>query len=138
MESLSCEEFCLLREIIRVLDPVKATVEALCRSDMDLCKADTALAFMLSEISAMNCKLSNELKVALRFRINERSTINSTLLNFLKNPNLKAGMDNDVDLGNIRSQLCKPLSRIVNGVYHLHLTLPTKLDLGYPMNHWMS
>ncbi|KAI8130534.1 hypothetical protein CVS40_0250 [Lucilia cuprina] len=101
------EEFQLLKQIVLILNPVKVTVEALCRRDMNLCKADAALSFMLNEISKIDCKLSDELIKSLLKRIKERRTIYSTLLNFLKNPKLNSEFDNSTDLFVIKNELKK-------------------------------
>ena len=42
---------------------------------------------MLNEIGAINCSLAKDLYKSLRKRIEERKTIYSPPLNFLKNPN---------------------------------------------------
>lgn len=44
----SDDDFILVKTIVGVLNPVKITLEALCRRDMDLCKADAALSFILN------------------------------------------------------------------------------------------
>lgn len=105
------EEFRMLSQITSVMNPVKVTVEALCRSDMDLCKADAALSFMLKELSSIKCPLSEELYKSLRKRIQERRTIYSTVINFLKNPSLKSEFDEDVSFHRIKKEIIDLVSR---------------------------
>ena len=50
---------------------------------------------MLNEIRAINCSLAKDLYNTLRKRIEERRTVNSPLLHFLKNPNKNPDKDNN-------------------------------------------
>lgn len=105
MQTFSEHEFNLIKQIVNTLTPIKITLEALCRRDMTLCKADAALAFMVKEISAINCDLSKDLNRSLRKRIEERRTVYATLSNFLKNPNKKSDFDNQLDMILIKTEL---------------------------------
>lgn len=104
-QTFSEDEFNLMKQIINILNPIKITLEALCRRDMTLCKADAALTFMLKEISAIKCGFGKDLYRSLRKRIEERRTAYSTLSNFLKNPNKKSDFDNNLDMILIKSEL---------------------------------
>lgn len=112
------KEFEVINLIVKVLNPIKATVEALCRNDMNLCKADAALSFMTNELTSMGCTLSDELNESLQKRIKERRTIYSTLLNFLKNPNLKSKMDEDFEMFLIKNEITNLMSRFKTNTTH--------------------
>lgn len=47
---VSDSKFELLAELVSVLSPVKLTVVALCHRDANLCTADAALKFLLSQL----------------------------------------------------------------------------------------
>lgn len=106
------EDFIILKQIVTVLDPIKATVEALCRGDMNLCKADAALCFMLKELSSMNCNLSKEIHKSLSKRIQERRTVYSTLLNFLTNPSMMSEFDKTRNMYVIKMEIISLVTRL--------------------------
>lgn len=68
---------------------------------MNLCKSDAAFWFMLKEISDVKCNITNEILTYLRNRIQERGTINSSLLDFLTNLKMKNEFDKDFDLNHL-------------------------------------
>src|SRR5437879_4966000 len=70
--SFTQHEFQLISEIINSLTPIKVTVEALCRRDVNLLTADTAMSFMMDKLKEQNNSLSMQLHSALRFRITQR------------------------------------------------------------------
>ncbi|XP_037823818.1 uncharacterized protein LOC119612145 [Lucilia sericata] len=106
-EQFTDDEFRSIKKIVNVLNPIKITLEALCRSDMTLCKADAALTFMLKEISAMKCDMGDDLCISLRKRIDERRSVYSTILNFLQNPNINSIFDQNVDITKIKYEIKK-------------------------------
>ena len=53
------------------------------------------ITFMLNEIRAINYSLAKDLYKLLHRRIEERRTVYSFLLNFLKNPNKESDFDKD-------------------------------------------
>lgn len=111
LQAFSDEEFYLVKQIINTLNPVKITLEALCRNDMTLCEADAALAFMIKEILTTNCELSKDLYNSLSNRIQERRTMYSTLSNFLKNPNKISDFDNKLDMVLLKKEIKLLISR---------------------------
>ena len=82
---LSHNENQMLLEIIIALVPIKTTVKALCRQDSNLFTADIAINFMLKKLHDANSSLSEKLYVALKFRMEERRTDLSGLLQYLHN-----------------------------------------------------
>lgn len=113
LQQFSDDEFMLVKKVVAVLNPIKITLEALCRRDMDLCKADAALVFMLNEIKEINCDLSRDLYKALLKRIQERRTISSTVLNFLKNPDIKSDFDKHLDITSIKFEIKQLILRLL-------------------------
>ena len=58
-------EYQTISDFVVLLNPVKATVEALCRQDATLVTADIALEFMLTEIKQQQSKIGKQLFSAL-------------------------------------------------------------------------
>lgn len=79
-------EFQIMKDIIQCLEPVKLTVEAICRKDANLCTADASFKFLFDELTKLNKPLSRDFQQALRTRINERPTIMSGVISYLQNP----------------------------------------------------
>lgn len=69
-------DFQLINEIIKVLAPAKLSVEALCRSDANLCTADATLKFLFQQLRDNDSILASKLKTHLlsRMKDRERST----------------------------------------------------------------
>lgn len=111
-------EWQTIKGVVKVLQPIKLTVEALCRRDMDLYKADAALKFMLEELAKIKTTLSNDLQDSLRNRIKQRRTIYSETLSYLTDPDfIKSEPDDCFKTSNIfliKSELEKILIRLNN------------------------
>ena len=60
---------------------------------------------MLNEIRAINCSLAKDFYKSLCKIIEERRTVYSPLLNFLKNPNKESDFDKDLNSTLIKSEL---------------------------------
>ena len=80
-------EFQIMQDIIQCLEPVKLTVEAICRKDANLCTADVSFEFLFNELDKLNTLLSKDFQKALKNRIKERRTIMSDVISYLQNPN---------------------------------------------------
>ena len=85
-------EFQLMNDTIDVLQPIQYAVESLCRQDADLLTAEATMKFLLNNLSQNKSSLAAEMKDALEFRIKQRRTNFSALLNYLHN-----GMELEVD-----------------------------------------
>ena len=64
-----------------------------------------ALTFMPNEIRAINYSLAKYLYKSLRYKIDERRTVYSSLLNIIKNPYKWSDIDKDLDTTLIKSEL---------------------------------
>lgn len=111
-------EYEIIKNIANILQPIKITVEALCRRDMDLCKADVALKFMLCEIHKINSSLSNDLENSPKVRIKERRTFYSGILNFLNNPNSLNNTSDDCLKNPGLSEVQHKLEKLLKRLYH--------------------
>lgn len=112
-------EYEIIKNIANILQPIKKiTVEALCRRDMDLCKADVALKFMLCEIHKINSSLSNDLENSPKVRIKERRTFYSGILNFLNNPNSLNNTSDDCLKNPGLSEVQHKLEKLLKRLYH--------------------
>lgn len=81
--TFSEEEVTMLEQTVAVLEPVKATVLALCRADCNLLVADTLLNFALQKLDTLGTTMAKELAISLRTKIKERRTDLSGLLFYL-------------------------------------------------------
>jgi len=79
-------DFETVREIVSALEPLKDTVEALCRRETNLVAADAALKFASIELEKQTSELSRTLAAALRTRITQRRTHLSGLLQIPMRP----------------------------------------------------
>lgn len=79
----SDEEFNLLFSIIAALTPVKLTINALCRKDVNLLTADASLTFMLGTLFQQKSAIALELLEALKSSILLRRTELSQTLQYL-------------------------------------------------------
>lgn len=75
-----------LERVSNCLEPIRLTVLALCRCDANLYTADASFKFMFEELSKIDTSFSRDLQTALRYRINERRTLASSVLSYLCNP----------------------------------------------------
>ena len=62
-------EYRTISDLVVLLTPVKATVEALCRRDATLITADIALEFMLNKIKQQQSEIGKQLYAALSHRL---------------------------------------------------------------------
>lgn len=72
-----------IEDMIVVLEPIKLTVDTLCRRDSNLITANIALTFMLQKLRSTNSLLSDKLYNSLCIRLKERSTKLGSLLIYL-------------------------------------------------------
>lgn len=86
----SNEEIESLREIVAILNPINMTVKWLCSDQANLAMADAWFTAMFAEISKFDSILAVELTEQLKFRINQRRTVASDVVQFLKNPKIKS------------------------------------------------
>lgn len=97
-------EFKIISDLVLLLAPIKATVEALCRQDANLITADIAMEFMLSKIKEQNCDISRQLFSALSHRIQQRRTQFSSLLMYLHNGHNKFSSMPEIFVSNTNAQ----------------------------------
>src|ERR1043165_4052524 len=71
--------------IVSILQPIKLAEEALCRKESNLLTCDVVIKFMLKKINLVNTNLSCEIETALRFQLQKRRTIMSSVLHYLHN-----------------------------------------------------
>jgi hypothetical protein len=91
-------DFQLINEIIKVLAPVKLSVEALCRSDANLCTADATLKFLFQQLRDNDSILASKLKTNLLSRMKDRRGNElSGVLNYLQNPHIEEIESNNLD-----------------------------------------
>ena len=64
---------------------------------------------------AINCSHAKDLYKSLRKRIEERRSVYSSLLNFLKNPNKETDFDKNLDTTLIKSKLKALILRFAKG-----------------------
>lgn len=89
-------DFELIDEIIKVLAPVKLTVEALCRTDANLCTADAALKFLFQQLNGNSSDLASKFKIHLQKRMKDRRRNElSGVLCYLQNPHSDNLADDD-------------------------------------------
>lgn len=99
--TFSADECKQIDQLVSALEPIKATVEALCRRDANLLTAETALKFLMETLLEQeeSSALAKQLVVALRRRISERRRSKLTgLLRYLHNPNVISSAGHDEDL----------------------------------------
>lgn len=96
-ESIEEREVQLLEDIVLSLEPIEATVEALCRRDANLISADATLSFTLKKLKEQDSSLSLKLFQALSQRIEQRRTDVSGVLQFLHTNGDSALNDSDLD-----------------------------------------
>lgn len=97
-------EYKIVSDLVALLTPVKATVEALCRRDATLITADIALEFMLTKIKQQKSEIGNKLYAALSHRIKERRTPLSSLVYYLHNGQVTSTKITDVFVPNTSNQ----------------------------------
>jgi hypothetical protein len=98
---LSELEFTQIENLVRALETVKLTVDALCRRDANLLTAEAALKFMVTKLRSQDTSVSRDLVAALFTRIRQRRTQLSGVLRYLHNAKAFAeisGEDEDDDL----------------------------------------
>ncbi|GBP86798.1 Retrovirus-related Pol polyprotein from transposon 297 [Eumeta japonica] len=102
----------LINEIIKVLAPVKLSVEALCRSDANLCTADATLKFLFQQLCDNDSIFASKLKIHLLNRMKDRRRNElSGVLNYLQNPHTEKtesdNLDTDYDVKELFSSPSK-------------------------------
>jgi len=83
---LTDADFKRIREIIAALEPVKLSVEALCRRETNLVSVDAAMRFCIVKLEKQASELGKTMAVALRQRVTEHHTDLSGLLQYLCDP----------------------------------------------------
>lgn len=94
-------EFTQIENLVRALETVKLTVDALCRRDANLLTAEAALKFMIKKLRNLDSSVSRDLTAALSTRIRQRRTPLSGVLRYLHNAKAFAEIideDEDDDL----------------------------------------
>ena len=86
-------DFEVAQNIVHCLEPVKLTVEGICRRDANLATADASFKFLFRELGDLNTKFSINLEESLKKRISERRTIMSGVMDYLQNPNKQDSED---------------------------------------------
>jgi len=82
------EDFMLVENVIKALTPVRNTVEAICCANSTLITADAAMDFMLKVLSSQDSEIAIDILDALKNRLQERRTKNSSILQYLHTGNL--------------------------------------------------
>lgn len=102
-------DFHLINEITKVLDPAKLTVEALCRSDANLCTADAAIKFLFKQLNEKHSVLASKFKTHLEERLKDRRRNElSGVLCYLQKPQGESeSLDVDPELGDLFSSPSK-------------------------------
>ena len=95
-ENMEDWEFSGLQQLVEALEPLKVTVERICRRDADLFTTDVALNFAIQKLETANTPISLELSVALRRRILERRTDASSVLQYLKFGQMEQSLDEEL------------------------------------------
>ncbi|CAG4946918.1 unnamed protein product [Parnassius apollo] len=80
------QEYDVLMDLERILQPVKLAVEVLCRRESNLITAETTLRFIISKLININKPLARKLVDSLRKRISERRTDLTAVLLYLHDP----------------------------------------------------
>lgn len=91
-------EFTQIENVVRALETVKLTVDALCRRDANLLTAEAALKFMITKLRSLESSVSRDLAAALSIRISQRRTQLSGVLRYLHTANAVGEDDDDDDL----------------------------------------
>lgn len=90
--TFSSAEIESLREIVGVMKPITRVVEVLCSDQANLAIADSMFAVMFTEIGKYNSIFALELLQELKFRVAQRRTVASDVLQFLRDPKAKSPM----------------------------------------------
>jgi len=80
---ISDADFCVIREMVSCLEPLKLAVAALCRRDTNLLRGEAALHFCLMELQKQNSELARTLADVLGSRIQQRRKVHSAVLQYL-------------------------------------------------------
>lgn len=105
--TFSANEFQQISQLVSGLEPVKVTVEALCRADANLLTAEIALKFLMDTLHAQETSspLAKELVAALRHRILQRRCPHlSGVLAYLHNPMVVVS-ENECDVDSADSEI---------------------------------
>lgn len=81
------EEIGTLTAVEEALKPLNEVIEALCRRDSNLLKADTIFSLVLEELDNQNSPIARKLSLNLSKRIKERRTMASKVLQHLHSSN---------------------------------------------------
>lgn len=81
--SFTDEDFKVAEAVFLVLQPIKVSVEALCRRDANLITADASLKFIMDKLRKIDNEFSIKMQTALEIRIKERRTDVSGVLQYL-------------------------------------------------------
>lgn len=101
--SFTDEELQSIIDNISALQPVKLTVEVLCRKDSNLLTATTAMQFMIQTLDKNESSICKKMSDALKIRIKERLRPElSGILHYLHNP---SSTDEDFELFEMPSKL---------------------------------
>lgn len=119
LEFLVENEYQVIKHLTEILEPVKLTVEALCRQDMNLLKADIAFKFLIEELERQSSPLSNDLKKSIETRLQQRSTVFSGVLRYLHDPSQKetGGLFQVLKAEFVKQELVALLERLQESKY---------------------
>jgi len=101
--SFTNKELSIIVDIISALEPVKLTVEVLCRKDSNLLTATSALQFMIKKLDINGSAICRQMSEALKLRIKERILPELYgVLQYLHNP---SNAEEDFDVFEMPSKL---------------------------------
>ena len=113
-------EFKQLNDLIEALQPLKLTVEALCRRDSTLLTADAVLWTVLSNLKNQNTKISIQLYESLENRIAERRRKLSSLFQYLHTGKTKISIESKVFETMSRNMIAKMVRDFILRLYPDH------------------
>ncbi|KAJ8926472.1 hypothetical protein NQ314_021158, partial [Rhamnusium bicolor] len=111
------DEFNILSEIDRALQPIKLAVEVLCRQDSNLRTAEITLRFTIDKLQLQKTSLSEKLVSSLSVRIKQRRTNLTSVFIYLQNPSKYLYDLKDTNVNEIFSLPSK--SRIIKEMVNL-------------------
>jgi hypothetical protein len=82
-----------IQDIVSALEPVKLTVEALCRREINLVSGDAVIRFAVVTLEKQRSELAKTLAAAIRLRIKERRNEFARVLIYLNNPKATSSDD---------------------------------------------
>ena len=116
--SLDEMEFKHISEVLAALEPLKLTVEALCRRDATLLTADAALSFAHKELSDQKTEIAFDLALALERRLKERRTEVSSIMQYLHSGKCQLRSEYDDISPNVsKNKICTTIKDLVSRLH---------------------